>query len=321
MKARFLAPLVLMAAPIVAQDYWCLNHYFDLYAEYGYIRRQDVRDLTLVKRGTSNEDAKTVVDNEDLEKRLHWQSAIRGGIIYKPNACNSWEATYTYFYPWTANTNAKGDNNLFFPFKDFSFGDDYHHAFLAQAFYETRLQGGEFNYWGHVTPQRVNYFSFSWNAGFRFIRLKENFRILFHRENDISPYYINTYNYLYGAQLGAMFEINPSCCWTWTFMIKGAGFFNDARNEVDIRDQNDRISIRQYEKDSWTDSWLLEGYGQLAYHYQSWLSVRFGYQGYICSGLVIAPNQRDIGLTRKRRINTKGQIVIDGLYAGLDFSF
>ena len=115
--------------------------------------------------------------------------------------------------------------SFFFPFKDSDFGFDYHKASKAEAKYETRLQNGEFNYWGHVTPQRVNYFSFSWNAGFRFIYLRENLRLRFFRAEESSPYTIDTFNSLYGVQLGAMLQINPSSCWTWTFMIKGAGFF------------------------------------------------------------------------------------------------
>lgn len=321
MRTLSLAALLAIASPLVAHDYWCLNHHFNVYADYGYIRRQDVRDLSLVKRGESGTRSKTIIDNEDLEKRLHWESAIRGGIIYNVDACTSWEATYTYFYPWTAKTSATGDDNLFFPFKDPTFGDDYRDASRVIASYDSRLQNGEFLYWWHKTPQRVDYFSFSWTVGFRYIYLREKLRLLFFRETDISPYKIDTFSDLYGAQLGAMLQINPSCCWTWTFMIKGAGFFDVAKNEVEIRDQDDRIKIRDYKKNKWTDSWLLEGYGQLAYHWGSCFSLHFGYQGYILTGVVLAPNQRDIARTEHRRINAKGQIVIDGLYAGMDFSF
>ena len=116
MRLRTIVPLVLFSASVVGQDYWCLNHSFRVYADYGYIRRQDVRNLSLVNLEENKQSSKTVIDNEDLEERLGWESAIRGGIVYNATACNSWEATYTYFYPWKASKTATGDGKLFFPF-------------------------------------------------------------------------------------------------------------------------------------------------------------------------------------------------------------
>lgn len=317
MKILLLAVALASTSSLIAHDYWCLNNHFSLYADYGYMRRQDVRDLSLVRQLPN----RRVLDTKALEERLGWESAIRGGVLYHVTACHSWEATYTYYYPWASRRTVTGNNNLFFPFKNPDFGDDYHLAFKAKACYESRLQSGEFNYWGHLTPQRVNYFAFAWTAGFRYMRLRESLRLLFYREEDRSPYTINTLNNLYGIQLGGMLEVNPSECFTWMFWVKGAAFFNAGDNRVKIRDQNDQITIRAYEKSRWTDSYLLEAYGQLAYHFTSCLSIYAGYQGYILTGVVIAPNQRDIHTRSKRRINTKGQIVIDGVHAGLSFGF
>ena len=91
MRLRTIVPLVLFSASVVGQDYWCLNHSFRVYADYGYIRRQDVRNLSLVNLEENKQSSKTVIDNEDLEERLGWESAIRGGIVYNATACNSWK--------------------------------------------------------------------------------------------------------------------------------------------------------------------------------------------------------------------------------------
>lgn len=322
MKKLLLAVLFL-ASCLQADDYWCLNRSLSIRADYGYMRRQEVRDLRLVEdtSETVKDKPRKRLDTEDLVDRFGWQSAIRGGLTYHADACTSWEALYTYYYPWQGKVEKTAEGTLQFPFVDPFISFDFRDADIADVKYKSWLQNGELNYWGHLTPQRVDYFSFSWNAGLRILFLKETLDLLFTKRDDSSLYAIEARNTLYGPQLGAMLEINPSSCWTWTFMIKGAGFLNDAQNDVEIRDFNNEIELRDYEKKRWTDSWLLEGYGQLAYHMCSWLSLNVAYQGFILTGVALAPNQRDIHRTERRRINTKGQIVIDGVYGGLTLGF
>lgn len=335
MRKFSLAALFALATPLFAQDYWCLNNPFSIDIDYGYIRRQNTGDVSLVKQlsipivviedenlvNLLREESNTKISSEDLQDELGWQSAIFGKIWYHVDACHSWEGVYTYYFPWSATETKRGENNLFFPFRDVTYADDYIFAFKAKAHYDTRMQNGEFNYWGHLTPQRVDYFSFSWTAGFRFLYLKDRMKLTFFREEDHSPYRIHTINYLYGAQLGAMLQINPSRCWTWTFMVKGAGFFNDAENRLRIRDQDNQITLCAYDKCHWTDSWLLEGYGELAYHWNSCISTYFAYQGFLVNGVVLAPNQIDKKRTCKRRIRSEGTIIVDGARLGFDFSF
>lgn len=323
MRKIFLAALFLCQISLQAQDYWCLDKHISIRADYGYFRRQGIRDLRLVEDTSQvvGEKPKKLLDTDDLVDRFNYQSAIRGGLTYHNEECSSLEALYTFFYPWSTKSRVFADGTLQFPFKDPFISIDFRNADEAVARYRSWLQSGEVDYWGHVTPQRVCYFSFSWTLGLRMFFLEERFKLVFKRGDTESRYKIKTHNNLYGPQLGAMFEINPSCWWTWTFIVKGAGFLNDAENKVLITDLNDTFELRDYTKRKWTDSWLLEGYGQLAFHWCSWLSLEFAYQGFILSGLVLAPAQRDVSASEKRRINTKNQIIIDGLYAGLMISF
>ncbi|NGX37446.1 MAG: hypothetical protein K1000chlam2_00602 [Chlamydiae bacterium] len=327
MRKLFPATLLLICANLQADDYWCLDKHVSIRGDYGYIRRQEIRDLRLVEDTSvmqelnGNLKAKKVMDTEDLVDQFGWESAIRGGLTYHSSECASLEALYTYFYPWEGTRTVKADGTLQIPFEEFSIFSDYVNADRAEGKYKSQLQNGEFNYWGHLTPQRVNYFSFSWNLGFRAMYLREDLDLLFTKGSNQSLYSIDTYDILYGAQLGAVLEVNPTCHWTWSFMLKGAGFFNVARNEVCIRDENNEVTLREYTKRKWTDSWLLEAYGEIAYHWNSWLRFQFGYQGFILTGLVLAPEQRDVRATTSRRIKDKGQIVIDGMYAGLTLSF
>lgn len=304
------------------EEVWCYDETISLRADYGYFRRQEVRDLRLVEdtSQTKNGKPKKRLDTDDLVDRFHWNNAIRGLLTYHSDECASLEALYLYFFPWRGREEKTAKGTLQFPFK-FPIGFDFQDADKADVKYKSWLQNGELNYWGHLTPQKVNYFSVSWNFGLRAIFLKEILDMSFERGDSTSPYDIETRNTLFGPQLGAMLEINPTCRWTWTFLIKGAGFLNNAKNELYIGDYDNTITLRDYSKKRWADSWLLEGYGQLAYHYLSWLSLYFAYEGFILTGVATAPAQRDVHTYSKRRINTKNQIVIDGLLSGLSISF
>jgi hypothetical protein len=306
-----------------AGDYWCLNRHISLGFDFGYSRRQEGRELHLVEDAAKliKNKPKKVIDAGDLVENFDWQPTLRGRLLLHPSACSTLEGLYTYYYPWTGKEERKADGSLQFPFIDPTITNDFFEADIADTKYKSWLQNGEVNRWRHLTPQRINYFSFSWLLGFRTMFLKETLDVWFTKGEDRSLYGIETRNRLYGLQLGAMLEVNPNLCWTWTFMLKGAGFFNNAENELAIGDLNNEIVFRDYKKERLYSSWLLEGYAQLAYHLSSSMSIHIAYQGFILSGLAIAPNQRDTKTTERRRINGQGQIVIDGGFVGITFGF
>lgn len=333
MKARLALLIALGSVPLLADDYWCLDNTISIRAEYTYLRRQEIRDLRLVEEVpiflplSSTVRPKKVMDTEDLADQLGWESGARVGLTFHKSACASLEALYTYVFPWKGREEVKPSegNLLRFPFKDPDEFFDYNNASRAVGVYESRLQSGELNYWNHMTPQRCDYFSASWLLGARIVYLREEMCLTFTRDfmerMSSSDYSIDTGNVCYGLQLGAVLEINPNSCFTWTFLIKGAGFFNTAKNETRILDEDNSTELAGYVRRSWTSSWLLEGYGQLAYHWSDSFSLHFAYQGYILSGLALAPAQRNVSSSLHSMINKKGQIVIDGLYAGFTLGF
>lgn len=153
------------------------------------------------------------------------------------------------------------------------------------------------------------------------MNLKEDMDLLFFRAGDHSVYSIQDKDNLIGPQLGAVLEINPSRCFTWSCMIKGAGFYNRVKNKVCVRDRNNTDKIIDYNKKKKTDSWLLEAYGQFTWNVWSKFDIHFGYQGFILTGVGLAPNNRTVHIPQSSSANVKGQIIIDGLYAGAALSF
>ena len=318
---------LLLPKSLQAHDWWCLNRHFSVFADYAYLRRSEIRELRLVedtahlseKNGTLR--GKKVMDTENLVDRLNFETALRGGIIYSHSPCTSIEALYLYTRAWRAKKTVEADATLRFPFEDPTFTTDFEDADRAVGRYLTRLQNGELNYWGHITCSRIDYFSCSWNLGLSGIYVEERFSLAFTRDKSTSDYKIRTENWLLGPQLGAVLEINPTRKWTWVFRIKGAAFANNAQNKLTLKDLNNTVLLRRFKKTRVVDSYLIEGYGQLSYYINGRSNVHIGYEGFLLKGLALAPEQRDVKTKLRRRVKRKGQIVIDGLFAGVEICF
>lgn len=307
--------LFLTLLPVALSAYYCPD--VEFVAEGLYMGRSDIPSHRLVENSATTP-FKTVLDTHDLVEGFDWQYGVRGVLRIHPRVKDSIEALYTYIHPWSSTQTETASGTLIYPQIDYTDTTDYQEADQAKGYYRSAFQNAEINYWRHVTPQRENYFSFSWLLGGRWILLKEEFELSFKREIDTSSNTIHTTNRLYGLQLGAVLEVNPNRHWTWTFQLKGAGFLNTAKNSNQLRDENNTFNLSSFEKECWTDTYLIEASAALAYHFGDFLSIEAGYQGMMITGLALAPAQ--VGQT-KRHVSVHGDIVLDGAFAGLTFSF
>ena len=326
-KAFFLISVFSLLSCANAQDDWSLNNPFSLSGDWMYLRRSKAGNLDLVD-DSSRPLTKCgcpdfhVMDVQDLVRDFNWESAAKAAVtIMKHDEKASIEALYYYVWPWEGDKRVQGIGTLSFPFKDPNYSFDFTNADAAEGIYRSQLQNGEFNYWGHLSPRRVNYFSVSWILGGRFIYLRDKFNLEFKKASDRSNYRIWTKNLLYGLQTGGVFEINPSRKWTWTVAIKGAMFLNDVHAKVFLGDYNNSVELRDYHKETWTDAFLLEGIGSLTYHALSHLNIHIGYQAFLATGFALAPTQRDKSSNSKRHIRTGGDLVVDGGFVGLTLGF
>lgn len=320
MRKKPYIALVLASASLQGYDYCCFSRDIEFLADYAYLNRSQVHDFSLVRRTISPGREKTILDIGDLVEDMDSQSAIRGGILYHHSPSATLEAIYTFVLPWEGRKTNIGAADLSYAFRGQTPLLGFINANAATAKYRSWFQNGEFNYWIHVTPQYVNYFSFSWDMGFRVILLEEHFNLQFTKPLSVARYSIKTNNNLYGVQLGAMLEINPTDYWTWSFLIKGAAFADRVRRNAVINDPSSAVQLN-YSKAKLASTCLLEGYAQLAYHWTSFFSFHAGYQGFILSGIAIAPEQRVLKSIPKSSIRVKGQVVINGMYVGLSLRF
>ncbi|MBS0628964.1 MAG: hypothetical protein JSS30_01920 [Verrucomicrobia bacterium] len=320
-KIPFIA-IACAASSLYGHDYYCPSNDIVLFADYAYLTRGEIRDFPLVKNTRVLTDAKTLLDTEDLVEAMGSESALKVGILWDHNLCNSFELFYTYVRPWHSKKTLNNAGLLSYAFKDFrTILNGFFGADTVVAKYSSQLQNGEFNYWIHVTPQYVDYFSFSLDLGLRYISLQEHFSLRFLFPAAESHYAVKTNNHLYGAQLGAVLEINPTDCWTWSFMVKTAAFANKANDHIQITDPFDVNAPPNKSKHKLVSTGLVEGYVQLAYHASSFLSLHVGYDGFLLFGLALAPEQRALNNSLTTTLRANGQIVVHGFYTGLSIRF
>ncbi len=316
-----LAPLF----PLHAGENCCYDEHWTFLADWMYLRRSEVPHKAIVRGVTiSNGQIKTknLLSAKDLLKEFDWQTGIRGSITYGSSDEASLEALYFYVYPWegeksvTISLPSLNEPNLL-PVLPINRSASQMEQISAS--YHSRLQNAELNYWRHLTPRRVNYFSASWILGFRYVNLRETLHV--HYKNGLfrAQHHIHTLNQLYGLQLGGVFEINPTKHWTWSVILKGAGFLNNATNK-DFFASGIRQLIN-YDKRRWAPTFLLEGIGSLTYYFNNHLNIHIGYQALLFSGLALAPKQINRRIPVHRYIKVTSNIVIDGGFAGLSLSF
>ncbi|MCI0382042.1 MAG: hypothetical protein L0207_03195 [Chlamydiae bacterium] len=306
------------------QDDYSFNDHLSLLGDWLYLRRSKVDNVKLVEdsnKSCSDQPNCTVMNADNLLHDMDWEQAVRGSLTYTHSDGASLEALYIYVWPWIGEKQVTSNGGLSFPFKDANFAQDFMNANLAKGKYTSAFQNGELNYWRHLSPRRVNYFSASWVGGFRFIYLRETLDLTFQKNGNSSEYDIKTKNLLYGIQFGGIFEINPTRKWTWTLLIKAAAFLNDMKNEVFLGDLNNTAILRDFSKKSWQISFLGEASITLSYQLFSHLNIHLGYQGLLLNKLALAPEQKNSRPNSKKKINKEGNIAIDGAFAGATLSY
>ncbi len=347
---RKIFALTLSSLPLFAEGNWIngcctIKDHYSTNIDYMYLRRSRLTNHTIVEEEVTVADVipqpnpnlipfdpnslvpisslpvKKVMNTEDLLHKFHWESGVRATLSYTSNGYSAVEISYFYIWPWNGMDSVVGPGTLFYPFDDLAFTTDFVHADQAVATYSSLLQGAELNYVYHQTPLRSDYWSFSWIAGGRFFLLHERFNLAFSRGPNTSDYSIKTSNRLYGLQLGATIDYNPSSRWTWHVMAKGAVFFTVAKNRVFLGDENNTVTLQQFNDDRWEGTYMFEGIASLGYRLFSTLYIHAGYQGLVLDNVALAPQQVERRTPPHKRVKANGALVIDGAFAGIEYAF
>lgn len=143
--------------------------------------------------------------------------------------------------------------------------------------YKSSFDSYELSYWFHETPQRIDYFSFSWLGGLRLISFGENLRIS--NCQFFSHYDIDVQNIPIGIEAGFDFQNNPWGRFSWLVRLRGGIFANFIRKTLLLKDHSFK-NIRDFVDNKVQDTYLIEVTPQIMYRLKPfYFTLAYDYLG------------------------------------------
>lgn len=262
----------------------------------------------------------------DILAAQKFAPAGRITLNYLIDRKQTWQARYLGPLHWHGFASASCPDSLEFPFADgLNNTVDYHNANSMRGTCDTRLWSAEANYWYHVTPRRVDYFSISWVFGLRYFNIGEYFNLLSKTNSGASHYKINTTNKMVGPQLGGDFEGNLGCNFTWGLIGKLGALVNFAENKTNFRDNNDTVVLKKYNPSDFNLTFLGEISPFILFNLSKNVLFKISYEFSYLSNIALAMNQitfaEDNASDLRNHVNIGGAFTYYGLYVGLGFDF
>jgi hypothetical protein len=331
MKHKIIPLGLFLTASLYAADDWSLNNHWTFYGDFVYMERGELHGKTLVREKKYSETFDNFYTEPKLGTRnlLHafdWEPGFRVGAIYKQRRC-SIEGSYLFLNEWHSKIKVSGHPlKLSYPFKKdgnpamllaFSLADE------AWGEYKSQFWTADLNYWRHVTPRRVDYFSFSWLAGVRYVQLDEKSHVTFKKIllDQKSIYAIESRNYLPGPQVGLNIQVNPYRQWSWDFTGKIGGLVDYQQQTASVK--NDANKFRGGKTHDFSIALFIDLSAMLSWNFWKHASLHAGYEMFYISGVALAPERFKRTTSNHAIKETKaiGEVLIDGAFAGLALSF
>ncbi|MES2344779.1 MAG: BBP7 family outer membrane beta-barrel protein [Chlamydiota bacterium] len=331
MKYRILPLGLLLSAQLLAGDDWSLNNHWSFYGDFVYMERTELHSKTIVREkhfsSTSNSFyTKPELNTGHLMHNFDWEPGFRAGIIFMQRRY-SLEGSFLFLNEWHSKSKVKGvSEKLSYPFKKdsnpqvqlaFSLAD------RAWGEYKSQFWTADLNYWRHVTPRRMDYFSFSWLAGLRYVQLDEKSEVHFKKRlsREKSEYSIETKNYLPGPQVGLNIQVNPYRQWSWDFTGKIGGLVDYHQQDVSVK--NNVEKFRGGKDRDFSIALFIDLSVMLSWNVWKHASFHVGYEMFYLSGVALAPERfkRTTSNHAIKHAEAHGQVLIDGAFGGLALSF
>lgn len=301
------------------------DEYLTLYADYLYMTR-----TMLHGHGIASDSNKTlctpcdsfsVLSTKRLLNAFDWESGYRVGLIMAPSKRSSVELIYSTWHEWDGKHTIHGNGTLSFPFDD-NDTTDYLFAEEVSARYRSHLYNGEFIYWNHMTPRDLDFFSVSWLLGLRYFYLRENFNLNYTGGSNTSSYDTKSRNYIGGLQLGGNIQMNPVKHWSWDFTLKVGPTLAWEEQRTFLGDVNNTVTLKNFKKDTLKGGLFTDVLASLTYKPFTHLNFRVGYEMIYLTNVALAPEQLEKHNDPfHKRVYTKGEALIHGLFAGMTLGF
>ena len=260
-------------------------------------------------------------------------------VLVKPNNLNTLEAIATTPANFMAEKEAAADdlvnvncdialgyflnandaNPLGTPLIDFS-NSDYISADKAKGQYYSTMFTDQLNFWWHVTPERVNYFSVGFAFGLRYLNLNETYKETFYKNTSHSFFNVHCTSDMWGLQGLGVFEVNPYDWLTWGLRFTGGWLGVNLGRNMQVRDYNNAVFLTNRSAHAVNHGWLAEGQIYMNGYFMKRFSWKLAVDGLWVRGAALATN--NINLTEKVvPIRTNQNIIFASWVAGLGFDF
>ncbi len=332
------------ACPLVGGPYGdgtCAPHWFDVYAEYMYMKREEISRF--VPFASDDISGPIVLSTDDLQ--FDEESGFRVTGTYQVAANAHLEASYFGTFFWSSAAEApSASNNLYSVLSNFGTQPpggflQTDQAALQSIDYQSELNSVELN-WRHHWMSSNYWFHGSWLAGARYVRLEEEFRymtVVNAHDDPLTPpvdpnergpadmnYRVATTNDLVGFQLGSDIFMCMLPGLVVGAELKAGVYGNMADQDTAITATNLNPPVAEALADQ--DVAFVGEAGVMAiYQLFPWLSLRGGYQLLYLDGIALAPENFNtvapfppFSSNRTVFLNDNGDAFYHGFTAGLE---
>jgi hypothetical protein len=172
-----------------------------------------------------------------------YSQGVRALLEFNQGPKNSIEAVYTGLFKWSNKDSAINAGSNFYVSMLPYYSKDWTNFNYFQYHYKSEFNSGELSYWRHVTPRYVDYFSFSWLLGLRYIDFRDSMSILNEKELAVNAAQVKAVNQMYGAQAGLDFQCNPSRKMTWALQVKGGAYADFVSRKTVFYDEGNTVLL------------------------------------------------------------------------------
>lgn len=332
---RFLLGMTFFASlPLFAKvEDWSMNNRWFLYGDFVYMRMEGGTNHTLVLDQKSKELTSgccpdhEVLDVHDLDPGF--KPGWRVGASVMTSKRTTYEASYMHINHWHRVETAHADRSLSFPFTHERYTRDFKRASQAKGIIKSHFRTAEANLWRHLTPRRENFFSGSVIFGLRYMVLDENFNIIFHRRlkktkiSEKSNYTIDVNNHLYGGQLGANLQWNPTRRWSFDFDAKVGMALDHVSEKSFLGDKDNQVTLRHIRMVRYKSPLFVDTAAMLTYQWATHYNLHVGYQCIYMNGVALATDQIDFhtGSDSGHHLEAIARVWVYGVSGGLSFCF
>jgi len=325
MRAILIALVTLCCFSSLYADRGADHHYVSVMGEFVYLRRAHSHNSRLVKavgapsvckkkRGT------TLINSSNLVCDMGFDPGFRLTLKAYQEDFGTFTLRYLGLFKWTGEKNVHCPNNIRLPNKISFNTQDYLQADRAKGIYDSEFYTIDLNYWFHVTPRYVDYFSVSWTAGIRYLDIDEKLKLRFTKGDSRSQFRVKTSSRAGAAQIGADIHYNPYSVLTWGISARVGIMYNRGINKTRMTDQNNTVTLRQFNVNDTNFGYMSEIFPFIEIRPIKQFQIRISYELLWFEGVVTADRQFNFG-SASEDVNHNGSVIYHGLFAGMQFNF